>query len=231
MAKHTQPLFYLTLFALLEWLFIAYFSGYWHFWFTTTQLYSDPNSYFYAAKDLIEKAHPDQIRPLGISLLFSIPLIFSGSLRFFIILNVLLQLIAWLCTISVLYKTCLLIYSEKESVSVTLLFSIAVSPLAMSFMIMSETYFIFFLILAFYFFSRFIQSGKSNFLLLSYFLFCFATIIRPLTYYLVLLFTFLLLVYFFWRPLKHRWLNISFTLLIFLSTIGIQLGVMYSTYG
>jgi len=230
MAKRSQPLHYLMLFAFLEWLIIAYFSGYWHFWLTTPALYSDPNSYFFAAKDLIYKMHPDQIRPLGISLLFSIPLFFSDSLRFFIIVNVLLQFGAWLWTIYTLYQSCLFIYDKKESVLVTLLFSIALSPLAMSFMIMSETYFMFFLVLAFYFFVRFIKSEKTHFLLMGYFLLCFATIVRPLTYYVVILFTIILIAHFAWRSLNRRWINILFTIGIFLSTIGVQLGGMYFTY-
>src|SRR6185503_10614731 len=92
--------------------------------------------------------------------------------------------------------SCRMIYSEKESMAATFLFAIAISPIAMTFIIMSETYFTFFLVFAFYFFMRFWKSGKNYFLLLSYFLFCFATIIRPLTYYLALLFTLILIFYF-----------------------------------
>lgn len=231
MIGRKNSLLFLLILSLVEWSAIALFTGYFRFWFSSTKLEADPSSYMAAAHDLVTQLRPDSLRPLGISLLFGLPYLFTDSFRVFLVANIFLQLVAWLTTIYLLFRLGSETASGNFRRAPALLFSLSIAPIALSFQVLSETYFILFLVGAIFCTDQFIRTRNKMMLLLGYLLLCCSALIRPLIYYFVLLVTLWLILFFVIGNLKQNLRFLLLVVLTFTCTIGLQLLVMYFHFG
>ena len=180
----------------------------------------DSKGYLEAAKNLMSSFYFDNLRTIGISTMIGIPMIFSSNLLFQVQSILLLQMISWLFTAVYIYLICREFCHQKTSLVAGLSYIILIGPLILSYYILSETFFVFFLISSLYFLMKYKIEKKSQSLIIFYSLITIAALTRPI----LLFFTYFIILITFLDSIKSFGFKKSlFLLLLPLSIFGMQI--------
>lgn len=222
----------LSLLVLLACYVVLYlFLGYWR----AEPLWADGPGYVECGRMFFQeyfKVHPT--RPFGCALVFGWPFLWSregAGLDAFVSV---VQFGFWLGSVVLLWRILLIIHPTYAH-WVALLYGLNAGALVFSRQINSETPFIFFTAFALFAWLRHCQSRSKRWLVASFALLCFATLIRPSGQYFVAGLLLLALVRGFYHFFRERKFNTLFVpgllALIFCLTIGMRVAQMNRTYG
>ena len=192
--------------------------------------YPDARSYREAAEQLfVQGGQANSIRPFGYPLLIGIPYLFGiVDDRQIVVFAIFLNVIAWLLTVQLLQRIVLWLCGRGWAWVASLLFLLSITHVVSIYQSLSETFFLFFILLALYTFVRFWQSGRSIDFMVAFGALCYSVTVRPVTYYFAILATLLAIVYF---VRKKNLRNTIAVLCLFGLTLGMQMGNMYRCYG
>lgn len=183
----------------------------------------DPLGYLEAAKNLMGSFYFDSLRTIGISTMNGIPMIFSSNLLFQIQSILFFQMLSWLFTAVFIYLICREFCHQKSSLIASLFFITLTGPLILSYYILSETFFTFFLISSLYFLLKYKIQKKPRPLIFFYSLITIAALTRPILLY----FSYFIILIAFIASIKPFGFKKSILLLLLpLSIFGIQLAGM-----
>lgn len=184
-------------------------------------LEGDEVGYLSAAKKIYLNFKVDDARPLFISLINGFPLLFSSS-NFYIYKWVLLvNLLSWFFTIILVYKIASQRLNKKTGFFISLIFLFCIGNLAITYKFLSESVFIFMLVLSIYFLNRYLISKKYCFLSITIAVLLLSILVKPLSMGLVIL-----LILFYVKKLKKIIYN-KYSILILFS-FGLLFFQMYS---
>lgn len=183
----------------------------------------DSKGYLEAAKNLMGSFYFDNLRTIGISTMNGIPMIFSSNLLFQVQSILFFQMLSWLFTAVFIYLICREFCHQKSSLIASLSFITLTGPLILSYYILSETFFAFFLISSLYFLMKYKIEKKPRSLIFFYSLITIAALTRPILLY----FTYFIILIAFIDSIKSFGFKKSlFLLLLPLSIFGTQLAGM-----
>ncbi len=124
----------------------------------------DDGSYLTAAKKLYLELKIDEGRPLLIAAINGFPLLFGFSDSVVIQWGLLVNFWCWFFTVLLLFKIISGNADRKKAFLFSLLFILCIGNLAIAFNLLSESVFIFMLVLAAYFINRYFKSNKYYFI-------------------------------------------------------------------
>lgn len=181
----------------------------------------DDGSYLFSARLLYFENKIDNTRPLLISLIHGLPYLFCNSDEIIIKWGLFLNFICWVLTIIFLFKIIEINTNRKKAFVFSLIFIFCIGNLAHAFNFLSETIFIFMIILSIYFVSKYYETEKYYYLTISLSILFLNTLIKPVSIGLALI-----LIVFYFKEFKKNIFN-KFSYLFFGSTFLI-LFQMYS---
>lgn len=214
---------YLLLIIAIAWVFFFSFVLQLHPEFT---LKNDEGSYYSAAERLYLHGIPDDGRPLLISAINGFPMLFgySGIAVFKWILGV--NLVCWFLTALMIYKIASEELHPKKGFFIALIFLSCVGNLMMAYKLLSESVFLFLLILAVYLIHKSIN-GRYEYVSLATAVLFLAVLVKPLAMGLGLL----LLVWHFRKLKEILWNKFSVFLYVSLSLVFFQMYAIKRHYG
>ena len=198
----------------------------------THHLYILPDSltYLNAAKLIYKSGFTfDPTRPFGYPILIGLPYLagisgFLSILKFSVFINI----CCWLLSVLFLYKTIKQLINGKTAFYITLIFIFTFSYIYFIYQAMTESLFTLLVILFSYCLMRYFEAKKYTFLLASLFFLCYSVVVRPISFYICTAF----FVYCIWLAFKNKDLRLFFlSIIIFTSTIGLQMGMIYRESG
>lgn len=192
-----------------------------------TIIFGDTNSYVLAAKQLYIEGKLNDHRPLVISLINGFPLLFSTQEKYLFVWSLLINTVSWLSTILFLFYTAKEWIAPKKAFLFALTYIFFIGNLFIVFHLLSETLYIFFLVLFFYFITLFYKYKNSKSLVYSCCLLLLMTMIKPFSVGLLYVF-----IWIYRKDLKLivRFKN-SVTISLCLAILGVQLVQMKRQYG
>jgi len=191
---------------------------------------SDAQSYEVATKMLYNqnfKVHPS--RPFGYPLLIGLPLLFTDNENISQGYILFIQFLMWLWTVVLIYYTLNDRVGNRMAFIAALIYAISISNIVITMYTLSETAYILFLTLFVYSLNRYLASNSISYLILCLLFICYSTIIRSISFYIVLLFipiAFYLIV----KSKKKILLHSTLIILIVSSTLGLQSILNYQNY-
>ena len=184
-------------------------------------LANDEGTYLFAAKSLYLNLKVDEGRPLFISAVNGFPLLFGFSEYFIFKWAVFVNLICWISTVFLIYKIAIKETVIKKGFIISLIFLFCIGNLAITYELLSESVFIFMLVLSVFLINKYIMTNKPSYLTLTVALLLLAILVKPLSLGLVFI-----LIFFFIKRMKEVFFNkFSFLILFSVSLIFFQ---MYS---
>ena len=192
-----------------------------------TFVFGDSFSYILAAKELYIKAKLNDHRPLVITIINGFPLLFNNNEKNLFLWSFILNYFCWLTTIILLFNIAKKIVDIKKSFIITLCYILCIGNFFIIFDLLSETIFIFLLVLILYFTTLFDKSKSIMFLVYNLCLLILMTMIKPLSVGLIFIFIFI-----YFKDLKLIF-RCKYLVLIFLSlsVLAIQLINMKKQFG
>lgn len=224
--------YYILLFiSLIFVLFIFEFLQLGKFIFDENYISSDSYEYINASNMLYKEfiAHPT--RPLGYAFILGLPNLFldSVSIKGYLIFSLILNLLFWLGTVVIMYKSLRLFIGKKSSFFATLLFIFCIGNVTQIFHVLSETVTTFLLVLMSYYLLTYVNSRNVKQLILGVSVLNIVILFRPGMFYFAGFVTISLLFYlFFTRNLKQLKSG-SFILSVLF--VAIQCSYIYKAYG
>jgi hypothetical protein len=188
---------YLILFGSLVYIIIGFISGDIHNYNSTSHIVNDALSYVEAGKSLYGQFSFDSVRPVGISMFMGLPSMLCNEDICIVKMILFFQFILWIISGLLIFISLKNLVSEKLAFFISGVFYLTVSPLIISFFLLSETLFIFSLTLSLYFIIKYIEYRNPKSLLFFFLVLSFAVIVRPLLLYLWFLILIVLLIYIF----------------------------------
>ena len=190
----------------------------------------DDASYIEAAKQLWYQHSFHPIRPIGLPLLSGIPLLLAKSTEGIIGTFMIINIVLWLFTFLLIYKT-LLIQTNRKNLALagSILFSLGISTVSYTFVVLSETLYIFTLTLLVYQLCLFFKTKSYNHLVLAITILVFSCLIKPVSWYLV--FVGIVTVVIFFRRIKTAKKRYVIVLILAIGCLAIQLISIKNTYG
>jgi len=183
----------------------------------------DSRSYQESAEMLYNqgfKVHPS--RPFGYPLIAGLPKLFTSSEQYHNNFLISLQFIFWIATIILIYKIIFFQTSIKFAIIAAIIYSLNLSPIIISIHTLTETSFIFSLVLFIYYLCKHLTSKDVKHLLISLAFLLFSALIKPVNYYPAIAFTMFAL-YSCFRNSTRIVLNTLIIITLFSLTIGLQL--------
>lgn len=208
------------LFALFLVFSINYLFGFTHQYL----IYPDSESYYDAAHNVYVYYRGHHDRPIVLAALHGIPFLFKASPVFvYTTYTYVFNFVFFVAFYIVLFQLFLENISQKKALLYTLFSMTFITLFTSIFHMLSETVFMFFVILGFYFLTQYYKEKKYNFLILSITVFLLSMLVRPGMKY----FAFLLLFYFGMEIFKHKfkkitWLIYGSLMLIFVQAMGLK---------
>ena len=194
----------------------------------TEFMFSDVGNYLDGA-DLFYNHHftPQADRPWGYVAILGLPYLFYKHAGVDILLtySVVINLLAYLASVFLVYKIALKWFDAKKAFISTCLFVLMISNTLMVYQAMTETIFIFCLLLAVYQLQLYLSNNRKSHLLLALFCICFSAIMRPVTYPV----SWLALLICIWL-VRKQFSFLFYAVAIFMMTIGVQLFLMHQHF-
>lgn len=187
-------------------------------------IYPDTESYISAADSLYFHARGHNLRPLVLAAIHGFPFLFTSTKQELIQFNILTNYFCFILSGILLYKILSSYLNNKLAFWISCIHFLALGIISNVFHMLSETIFIFFILLSFYFLNQYQIKKKYSFLILFLSMLSLSMLIRPGIQILALFFIFLFRkeIYF---NLKNNW---NFTLMLCWSIICIQMaGIKY----
>ena len=192
-----------------------------------TYIFGDSYSYIFAAKELYFESKVNDHRPLIINIINGLPLLFGFSEKSLFIWSFIINYFSWLSTIILLYKIGEEISNKRKSFVFAILYIFCIGNFFIIFHLLSETIFIFLLVLVLYFLLLFNRRKNIVFFISSISILILMLMIKPLSIGLIFI---LLFIYF--KDLKLVLASkYSVFILISLSILALQLIKMKNGYG
>ena len=191
------------------------------------ELKNDEVTYLDAAKLLYFDNTLDNTRPLLISTIVGLPCLFGSSDQTIITFGFFINFFSWLFSIVLVYKILCLRLSRKMAFVFAVFFIFCIGNLAHSFRLLSESVFIFLIVLAVYFLSKYYQTTKTYFITIALSILLLNSLIKPVS----IGFAFILLL--FYMPKYKQILINRFSILLVMSVclIMFQMYSLKKTYG
>lgn len=155
-------------------------------------IFLDSWDYLRAAKKFYNLKGTHFHRPMGMSAISGFPLLFGASDGFVFNYAWFLNLCFWVLSIFLVYKILGRIVRKKIALLFALLYLFCVGPSIITMHLLSETYYVFTLVLAVYWLQNYHQQRKILYLFLAIFVVSLSMTIRPVSKFLLLL---MLLIY------------------------------------
>jgi hypothetical protein len=190
-------------------------------------LEGDPGSYLLAAKKLYLNFAVDDGRPLFISAIIGFPFLFGFNENFIFKWIFFVNLLCWLSTVFLVYKIIITKKERKVGFYYTLIFLFCVGNLAIVFQLLSESVFIFMLVLSVFFINKYQLTNDISLLTITVGLLFLTILIKPIAIGLVFI-----LLLFFYKKLNELFSNkFSFFILFSLILIFFQMYSLKKDYG
>jgi hypothetical protein len=187
----------------------------------------DDGSYLEAARLFYFEHKLHATRPWLISAWFGIPYLFGLHDFEVICWGLFINFISWFFTIILIFKVIVTFADKQVAFILSLFFMLSIGNLAHSFNFLSESIFIFLIVLSLYFISKYIQTHQHYYITLAVSVLLFNTLIKPVAIGLVVI---LSLFY-----VSKRFLIISnrYAVLLFVAVmmLGFQVCTMKKNYG
>jgi hypothetical protein len=192
-------------------------------------IFPDAFSYQRAAGYLFNEGFKaDEIRPFGYPIILGLPYLVGADTHLILTCSLVINFLFWIGSVLIIYRIGAKFLDNRSKLLYCLVFICSVTNIYMVFQTMSETMFIFVMLLFILNISEFALSGNANKLSAALFLVCFSATIRPINYYLALLFLLFCFVYFI-RIRNITRIVLAFAL--FAVTIGLQFNIMHKRFG
>jgi hypothetical protein len=187
----------------------------------------DDSSYLYSAKLLYSEFKLDNTRPLLISAIHGLPYLFDGSDKTIINWGFFLNFSCWFLTDLLLFRMLSFRLGRKKAFYLSLLFIFCVGNLAINYNFLSESIFIFMIVLSVYCVDKYYQTLAHHYITLAISILLFNALIKPVSIGLALIF-----IAFFILKLKKIVFNrYAFLLLISCILIVVQMFSLKKKYG
>lgn len=187
----------------------------------------DDGSYLFSARLLYFNFQLDNTRPVLISLIDGVPYLFgftdSGVIKWGLFLNFL----CWFFTVILLFKIISKKLDRKKGFLFSVLFIFCIGNLAHAFNFLSDTIFIFLILLSVYFIAKYYDTKQYYYITLSISILLLNSLIKPVSIGL----TFILIVFFILKFNKIILNRFSFFLLISFSLLIFQMYSLKKNYG
>ena len=190
-------------------------------------LVGDDGSYLTAAKRLYLEMKIDEGRPLLIAAINGFPLLFGFSDSIVIKWGLLVNFCCWFSTILLLFKIISGNVSRQKAFLLSLLFIFCIGNLAIAFNLLSESVFIFMLVLAVYFLHRYFKSNKHHFITIAIAVLLLAMLVRPMSIGVV----FILIGFFYSKSKAILWNKYASLIYISLALLFFQMLSLKRNYG
>lgn len=215
---------YLLVFTAIIW--VLFFS----FTIQLTPGYSaigDDGSYLFSARLLYFNFQIDNTRPVLISLIDGVPYLFGFTDSVVIKWGLFLNFLCWFFTDILLFKIISKRLDRKKAFLFSVLFIFCVGNLAHAFNFLSDTIFIFLIILSLYYVANYYETKKYYYITLSISILLLNSLIKPVSIGLALI----LIVFFITKFNKIILNRFSFFLIISFSLIIFQMYSLKKNYG
>lgn len=191
------------------------------------KLQNDEVTYFDAAKLLVTDHTIDNTRPILISAIFGIPFLFGCTDAVAIQFGLVVNYVSWIFTIVLIFKILCSFLTRKKSFFWTFPFIFFIGNLAHTFVLLSESIFIFFITLSIYFLSKYFKTNHLKYIIFAISILLINSLIKPVSIGLALI----LLSVFAMQIFKI--LKSNYSILIFgsLSVVVLQMFAVKNTYG
>ena len=187
----------------------------------------DDTTYLLAAKKLYFHGLASDDRPILISLIDGFPFLFGFPSSVVINWGIFVNYCCWLFTVILIFKIIADQLNRKIAFFGALFFLTCIGNLAIAFNFLSESIFIFMLVLSVFFANKYFKTNNTNFITLGIAVLTFAILIKPMSIGLVFIVTL-----FFFKKLKSvLWNKFSGLILIGLSMIFFQMYSLKQQYG
>ena len=171
----------------LSLLWFVFFSCVLQFSNKTFSLNGDEGSYFNAAQNFYTSFKIDDSRPIVISAIFSVPFWFSNDISTIFNFVLTINMLCWLATILLIFNVLNNFLSDKKAFFMACIFMFCSGNVALLFKFLSETTFVFFIVLSIYFIQKHFQTTQSKFLNLAITSLVLSSLIKPLAVFLLLI--------------------------------------------
>ncbi|WP_396181212.1 hypothetical protein [Flavobacterium sp.] len=187
----------------------------------------DDGSYLYSARLLYFNHKIDNTRPLLISAINGFPYLFGFSNHTTVKFGIFINFLCWFFTSVLLFKIISKILNRKKAFLLSVIFIFCIGNLAHAFNFLSESIFIFMILLSIYFVSKYYETTKYYFITIAIAVLLFNTLIKPVSIGLALI-----LIFFFISKFKRIIFNkLSFLLLASFLLIIYQMYSLKKNYG
>lgn len=196
-------------------------------------VFPDSRDYLRAAKKFYSLRGTHFHRPMGMSFISGFPILFGASDSFIFNWAWVLNLCCWLSTIYLIFKISINVVNKQLAFVFALMYLFCVGPAIITMHLLSESYYVFALVLTVYFLQNYHSDNSMVYLFLAIFVVSLSTTIRPVSKFLLLL---MVMVYL--KPIiKHfktkaaLWMYLGFFLVLLqFSATKIQYGNFKISY-
>lgn len=174
----------------------------------------DCDSYVDSVKLFITEFAVHEYRPIGLSFFYALPVFFKDNHSIFSALLLLTNVVLYVLIVQLFFKQSVLFFSRKTSFYISCLFISLIGISINITLMLSELPFLFLMLLAFYYLTKYFKTYTIRYLHLAVFIFLFSILIRPGIVFFVIL-----VLLFFYKELLKSLLSKSFiliTLVVFL---------------
>lgn len=182
-----RNIIYLSIIASTFYLIIGFFGDNINNYSNTKHIVNDASSYLEAGKRLYHDCFFDIIRPAGISLFMGLPSVLFNSDLSIVRSILILHFLLWLFSVILVYKICKEYLSLRIAFVFSALYATLLSPIEISFFLLSETLFVFLLLLSIYEFIRYLKTRKNIHVIAFFVILSFAIIVRPIIFYFAII--------------------------------------------
>ncbi|WP_395063692.1 hypothetical protein [Flavobacterium sp.] len=190
-------------------------------------VYGDDGSYLYSAKSLYYDFKVDSSRPLLISAIHGLPFLFGFSILNVIKWGFFLNFCSWIFTVLLLFKIISKKINRKVAFVFSLFFVFCIGNLAIAFNFLSESIFIFLILISIYLLLQFYDSGRYYYITLSIAFLALNSLIKPISIGLVVV-----LLIFYIRNIKLIFINkYSWVILFSFFLVFFQMNSLKKSHG
>lgn len=190
-------------------------------------LIGDDGTYLYSARLLYFNFQIDNTRPLLISVIHGVPYLFGFNDNVVIKWGLFINFLCWFFTIILLFKIISKRLDRKKAFLLSLFFIFIIGNLAHAFRFLSESIFIFMIVLSIYFVSKYYETTKPYYLTIAISILLLNTLIKPVSIGLA----FILFVFFSKQFNRIIFNKFSFLLIVSFSLIVFQMYSLKKNYG
>ncbi len=187
----------------------------------------DDTTYLLAAKKIYFQGLASDDRPILIALIDGFPFLFGFPSPVVVNWGIFVNYCCWFSTVLLIFKIIADQLNRQIAFLSSLFFLFCIGNLAIVFNFLSESIFIFILVLSVFFANKYFKTNNPNFITLGIALLVFAILIKPMSIGLVLIYA----LFFFSKLKSVLWNKFSGLILVGLSMIFFQMYSLKQQYG